>query len=276
LAPNDADMVSHRCNDSCDRYDIFDGKRKVSFVMEYLSGGELYDIIAESKYFSEENARDAVGDILGGVAYLHSQGIAHRDLKPENLLCVNKDFPLHVKVTDFGLSNFLESEKEGPMLRTVCGSMNYIAPEMLCADGYGPEVDLWACGVILHVMLSGKLPFNFANDTYQFLTSLKAGVAFDDAVWTTTSSEGRDLVAGLLEKNPRKRLTAKQALHHSWFLKTTELSKKSLRDLNKIRLLKSVRGSPTATSTGSRKVNLPKRLNTMAIVESKAKAKDFV
>lgn len=161
--------------------------------MEYLRGGELYDIIADAKFFSEEvravdasvsylgrtatslrglsiscspvlttiasplralvylrtllssvflvqNARDAIRDVLNGVAYLHSRGIAHRDLKPENLLCMNKEFPLRVKVSDFGLSNFLDSDKESRMMRTVCGSLNYIAPEMLRADGYGPEV----------------------------------------------------------------------------------------------------------------------------------------
>lgn len=89
-----------------------------------------------------QNARDAIRDVLKGVAYLHSQGITHRDLKPENLLCEKKEFPLHVKVSDFGLSNFLDTAEEGNMLRTVCGSLSYIAPEMALARGYGPEVSL--------------------------------------------------------------------------------------------------------------------------------------
>lgn len=93
--------------------------------------------------------------ILAGVRYLHSRNIVHRDIKPENVLCVGKMWPLEVKLTDFGLSNFLSEnpEKDTAMLLSHVGTSYYIAPEIVGKTGYGPAVDVWACGVVLYVSL---------------------------------------------------------------------------------------------------------------------------
>ncbi|KAG8336890.1 Vesicle-mediated ER to Golgi transport protein [Homalodisca vitripennis] len=142
----------------------------IFMIMEYVSGGELFDYIVKHGKLKEYEARRFFQQIISGVDYCHRHMIVHRDLKPENLLL---DHNLHVKIADFGLSNMM---MDGEFLRTSCGSPNYAAPEVISGKLYaGPEVDIWSCGVILYALLCGTLPFDDEHVPTLF-RKIKSGV----------------------------------------------------------------------------------------------------
>lgn len=195
--------------------DVFVTRRRIHFVMEYLAGGELFDYIAEHTQFTETHAATVMCDLLNALSYLHSRGIAHRDVKLENLLCANSTWPLNVKLADFGFANYVNSANE-PMLSSFVGTPYYIAPEMLRADPHGRPVDIWAGGVVLYILLSGKFPFGGKNETEYYQRVLYKQVYFPFEEWSTVSAEAKDLVRGMLCKDPQKRLTADECLRHPW------------------------------------------------------------
>ena len=127
-------------------------------ILEYASGGELFDFIVKKGKIEESLAAKFLQQLISGVEYLHKLNIVHRDLKPENLLL---DDDCNIKIVDFGLSNFY---KQGTLLKTACGSPCYAAPEMIAGKSYnGLKVDIWSCGVILFALLAGYLPFEDQN-----------------------------------------------------------------------------------------------------------------
>lgn len=135
------------------RYEVISTERHIIIVLEYV-GGELFDFIVNNGRMAEPQARRLFQQLISGVDYSHRLKIVHRDLKPENVLL---DEEHNVKIADFGLSNIVT---DGEFLDTSCGSPNYAAPEVIRGLRYtGPEIDVWSCGVILYVMLCGRLPF---------------------------------------------------------------------------------------------------------------------
>lgn len=199
-------------------YDIFDSARETYVVMEYLAGGELLDLITESDHLSERNSKHVIREVLQAIQYLHARGIVHRDVKPENILCVNRAWPLRVKLTDFGLSKLVglpQADGSERVMRSQCGTAYYLAPEIANNTPYSKPVDLWACGVVLYVMLAGKFPF-YGDTDEKFMRRLRAGVKFPDKEWAAVSSDAKSLVRGLLDPKPDSRLTALQALQHRW------------------------------------------------------------
>lgn len=135
------------------RYEVISTPTDIIFVLEF-AGGELFNYIVANGRMPESRARKFFQQIISGIEYSHRLKIVHRDLKPENILL---DDDLNVKITDFGLSNEIS---DGDFLATSCGSPNYAAPEVIRGGVYaGPEIDVWSSGVILYVMLSGRLPF---------------------------------------------------------------------------------------------------------------------
>eukprot|EP00179_Madagascaria_erythrocladioides_P006021 CAMPEP_0198317226 /NCGR_PEP_ID=MMETSP1450-20131203/6777_1 /TAXON_ID=753684 ORGANISM="Madagascaria erythrocladiodes, Strain CCMP3234" /NCGR_SAMPLE_ID=MMETSP1450 /ASSEMBLY_ACC=CAM_ASM_001115 /LENGTH=396 /DNA_ID=CAMNT_0044020415 /DNA_START=190 /DNA_END=1380 /DNA_ORIENTATION=+ len=193
-------------------FDIFDSPDRLYFVMEFLPGGELFDIIANENHFAEPKARDVMGQILNGVAHLHSHNIVHRDIKPENILSTRASFPLEVKLTDFGLSNFVEDT----LLASYVGTPYYLAPEIYRKQQYGFEVDLWACGVVLYILLSGKFPF-WGKSEHEYWERVYKGVKFPPREWEDVSDEAKDLVSSMLNIDPKRRPTAANARNHAWF-----------------------------------------------------------
>eukprot|EP00291_Cryptomonas_curvata_P013600 CAMPEP_0172188732 /NCGR_PEP_ID=MMETSP1050-20130122/22114_1 /TAXON_ID=233186 /ORGANISM="Cryptomonas curvata, Strain CCAP979/52" /LENGTH=387 /DNA_ID=CAMNT_0012863313 /DNA_START=248 /DNA_END=1407 /DNA_ORIENTATION=+ len=190
-------------------YEVMDTPTDIYVVMEYVSGGELFDHIVAKGRLSEDEARRFFQQIIAGVEYCHKNMVVHRDLKPENLLL---DQALNVKIADFGLSNMI---KDGAFLKTSCGSPNYAAPEVISGQLYaGSEVDLWSCGVILYALLCGNLPFDDENIASLF-KKIKGGV------YTMPGylSEGcRDLIPRMLLVDPLARITSSQLRKHPWFL----------------------------------------------------------
>ncbi|XP_015111482.1 ovarian-specific serine/threonine-protein kinase Lok isoform X2 [Diachasma alloeum] len=197
--------------------DIVDTPFTVFIVLELMEGGELFDRISANEGLPERVTKFMFWQICDAVAYLHSRGITHRDLKPENiLLASDQKYPL-VKVSDFGMSKFLDAAS---MLMTYCGTPLYVAPEILRRKGrgaYTAQVDVWSLGVILYVMLSGLCPFT-QNDPHMALDEqiLKGVYRFHSQKFDKVSMEAIDLIKSMLTVNPGKRRTIKQVLEHPW------------------------------------------------------------
>ncbi|CAI9104374.1 OLC1v1003032C1 [Oldenlandia corymbosa var. corymbosa] len=194
-------------------YDAFEDEINVYIVMELCEGGELLDrILARGGKYSEDEAKVVMAQILDVAAFCHLQGVVHRDLKPENFLYTSKDESSQLKVIDFGLSDFVRPDEK---LNDIVGSAYYVAPEVLHRS-YGSEADVWSIGVIAYILLCGSRPFWARTESGIFRAVLKADPSFDEAPWPSLSVEAKDFVKRLLHKDPRKRMTAAQALSHPW------------------------------------------------------------
>lgn len=204
-------------------YDIFDSMKHLHLVIEYMEGGELFDIIADQGHLSEQRASQIIREIIKGVDYLHGVGVVHCDIKPENILCKSQTWPLQVKLCDFGLANFYDKYNTSTMTAMI-GTPGYVAPEVVQRKPYGPPVDMWACGVVLYVMLSGRMPF-YGKDDIQCLRMTATGeYSFPDREWRDVSEDAKSLVRALLQIRPELRLTATAALQHKWLATPQNLS----------------------------------------------------
>ncbi|XP_078574562.1 5'-AMP-activated protein kinase catalytic subunit alpha-2-like isoform X11 [Branchiostoma floridae x Branchiostoma japonicum] len=188
-------------------YQVISTPADIFMVMEYVSGGELFDYIVKHGKLKEAEARRFFQQIISGVDYCHRHMIVHRDLKPENLLL---DSNRNVRIADFGLSNMMA---DGEFLRTSCGSPNYAAPEVISGKLYaGPEVDVWSCGVILYALLCGTLPFDDEHVPTLF-KKIKGGVfPIPDHLSPTVVG----LLRHMLEVDPVKRATIPEIREHEW------------------------------------------------------------
>ncbi|KAL3376393.1 hypothetical protein AABB24_003025 [Solanum stoloniferum] len=194
-------------------YDAYEDHENVYIVMELCEGGELLDrILLRGGKYTEDDARAVLTQILKVVAFCHLQGVVHRDLKPENFLFMSKDENAQLKAIDFGLSDFVKPDER---LNDIVGSAYYVAPEVLHRS-YSTEADVWSIGVISYILLCGSRPFWARTESGIFRAVLKADPGFEEQPWPTLSSEAKDFVKRLLNKDPRKRMTAAQALGHPW------------------------------------------------------------
>jgi len=208
--------------------DMYDAGDKFLFVMELVTGGELFDRIVQKGSYSEDDARILVKRIVRGVNYLHKNGIAHRDLKPENLLLKTKENDFDVKIADFGLSSFLDSQK---MMQTACGTPAYVAPEVLQSGGYDKEVDMWSIGVITYILLCGFPPFHAENVRALLQVVIRAEYDFPSPYWDPISPLAKEFIGRLLTKDPAARMTAKQTLKHPWLKSTgSKIDLRTFRD----------------------------------------------
>eukprot|EP00727_Mastigamoeba_balamuthi_P004393 m51a1_g13952 putative myosin light chain (435) ;mRNA; r:926374-928245 len=195
-------------------YDVYTTATSVSFVLELVEGGELFDRIATRGRFAEKDAALLFHQMLLAVLYLHDRSIAHRDLKPENILLCYTAHGTEVKISDFGLSKDTSIEE----MSSVCGSPDYVAPEVLDGNVYGPECDVWSLGVLLYVLLSAYLPFHDSSQSYEELYERISSARFDydRRVWSLVSAQAKDLIAKMLVVDPKKRLTVRECLEHPW------------------------------------------------------------
>ncbi|KAF3619243.1 Calcium-dependent protein kinase 2 [Capsicum annuum] len=184
----------------------------VHVVMEHCAGGELFDRIIQRGHYTERKAAELTRTIFGVVEACHSLSVMHRDLKPENFLFVDQKEDSLLKTIDFGLSVFF---KPGERFTDVVGSPYYVAPEVL-KKRYGPEADVWSAGVIVYILLSGVPPFWAENEQGIFEQVLHGDLDFSSDPWPSISEDAKDLVRGMLVRDPRKRLTAHEVLCHRW------------------------------------------------------------
>jgi carbon catabolite-derepressing protein kinase len=192
-------------------YEVISTPTDIIIVLEY-AGGELFNYIVANGRMPEQRARRFFQQLISGIEYSHKLKIVHRDLKPENVLL---DDDLNVKIADFGLSNEI---KDGDFLKTSCGSPNYAAPEVIRGGLYtGPEIDVWSCGVILYVMLCGRLPFE-DDDVQTLFTKISQGSYHMPSY---LPSDARGLINAMLAVDPVKRITIPEISQHPFF--TTDL-----------------------------------------------------
>ncbi|XP_068949021.1 5'-AMP-activated protein kinase catalytic subunit alpha-2 isoform X1 [Petaurus breviceps papuanus] len=189
-------------------YQVISTPTDFFMVMEYVSGGELFDYICKHGRVEETEAKRLFQQILSAVDYCHRHMVVHRDLKPENVLL---DAHMNAKIADFGLSNMMS---DGEFLRTSCGSPNYAAPEVISGRLYaGPEVDIWSCGVILYALLCGTLPFDDEHVPTLF-KKIRGGVFYIPEYLNRSIAT---LLMHMLQVDPLKRATIKDIREHEWF-----------------------------------------------------------
>ena len=196
-------------------FEFYSNQESYSIVTELCSGGELFQEIVDKGPFNENYSAYVMFQILSAINYCHNMKIVHRDLKPENILIVDRDknnYP-RVKICDFGTSKMFE---KGAIQRKLVGSSYYIAPEVL-KKHYDEKCDLWSCGVILYILLSGRPPFGGENDK-EIMERVSIGkYDLQSSPFNKVSKNGIDLIQKLLIMDPKKRICAQDALLHPWF-----------------------------------------------------------
>ncbi|NP_001382220.1 death-associated protein kinase 2 isoform 14 [Homo sapiens] len=195
-------------------HDVYENRTDVVLILELVSGGELFDFLAQKESLSEEEATSFIKQILDGVNYLHTKKIAHFDLKPENIMLLDKNIPIpHIKLIDFGLAHEIE---DGVEFKNIFGTPEFVAPEIVNYEPLGLEADMWSIGVITYILLSGASPF--LGDTKQETLANITAVSydFDEEFFSQTSELAKDFIRKLLVKETRKRLTIQEALRHPW------------------------------------------------------------
>ncbi|KAJ1606247.1 putative OSK4 [Cryptosporidium canis] len=189
-------------------YEVIDTPSDIYIIMEYVTGGELFDYITQKGRISEDESRRLFQQIISGMEYCYINRICHRDLKPENILLDENN---NIKIGDFGLSSFIS---DGDFLNTSCGSPNYAAPEVVSGKAYtGPEIDIWSCGVILYALLCGSLPFDDENVGNLF-RKIRLG-AFN--LPGHISNLAKVLITKMLTVDPSLRITYKEIRYSTWF-----------------------------------------------------------
>ncbi|XP_051165219.1 calcium/calmodulin-dependent protein kinase type II alpha chain isoform X7 [Leptopilina boulardi] len=183
-------------------------------VFDLVTGGELFEDIVAREFYSEADASHCIQQILESVHHCHHNGVVHRDLKPENLLLASKAKGAAVKLADFGLA--IEVQGDVQAWYGFAGTPGYLSPEVLKKEPYGKPVDIWACGVILYILLVGYPPF-WDEDQHRLYQQIKQGsYDYPTPEWDTVTPEAKNLINQMLTVNPSKRITASEALKHPW------------------------------------------------------------
>ncbi|XP_043937988.1 serine/threonine-protein kinase H1 [Protopterus annectens] len=247
--------------------EVFETQDRVYMVMELATGGELFDRIIAKGSFTERDATRVLQMVLDGVKYLHTLGITHRDLKPENLLYYHPGADSKIMITDFGLAS---ARKKGDdyMMKTTCGTPEYIAPEVLVRKAYTNSVDMWALGVVSYILLSGTMPFEDDNRTRLYRQILKGKYSYSGEPWPNVSNLAKDFIDRLLTVDPNERMAAVQALKHPWIVSMAASS--SMKNLHRSisqNLLKrassrcqSIKSAQSTRSSRSTKSNKSRRV----------------
>ena len=219
--------------------DFFSLKMEYNIITEFCQEGELYNEIKAKAPFTEELSAYYIREILLAVHYCHNMKIVHRDLKPENILIVQrmKNGFHPIKIIDFGTAKVFSKTKKEHLL---IGSAYYIAPEVLNKN-YNEKCDLWSCGVILYFMLCGKVPFNGKNEKELFENIHKGKYDLESYPWGIISENAKDLIKKLLILDTKKRLSAEEALKHSWFNIEIIKEMNNINSINEINTIKLIR-----------------------------------
>uniref|UniRef100_A0A2P2HYU1 Serine/threonine-protein kinase H1 homolog n=1 Tax=Hirondellea gigas TaxID=1518452 RepID=A0A2P2HYU1_9CRUS len=186
-------------------------------VLELMTGGDIFDRLFDTGTYCERDAVKVLKQVLEGVEYLHAIGITHRDIKPNNVLYYQPGKESRVVITDFGMAHIRRSASD-VLMNEVCGTPEYLAPEVVSRQQYTQAVDVWAVGVMAFIILRGDFPFSLTDRLALFRAIARADYSLDDQVWETKSEECRQFVRSLLSRDGGTRPTATEALQHTWLL----------------------------------------------------------
>lgn len=202
---------------------VYEDEEYIHLVTELCQGGELFEKIIERTSqpgvgcFTEQEVARILYQILSAVAYMHEYNCVHRDIKPENILFETRDESSPIKIIDLGLARKHYGKRREPPMSTIVGTPYYIAPEVLCKR-YDKSCDIWSIGVIAYTLFTGYPPFNGDDDKKVFAAVRKGKYYFHQDDWKHLSIGAQKFIIALLEKDPQRRITAKQALRHPWLL----------------------------------------------------------
>ncbi|VUZ41267.1 unnamed protein product [Hymenolepis diminuta] len=237
-------------------------------VFDLVTGGELFEDIVAREYYSEADASNCMKQILESVNYCHQNNIVHRDLKPENLLLASKTRGAAVKLADFGLA--IEVQGDQFAWFGFAGTPGYLSPEVLRKEPYGKPVDIWACGVILYILLVGYPPF-WDDDQNRLYNQIKSGsYEYPPPEWDTVTAEAKNLINSMLTMNPSKRITAAEALKHQWIFQPERVASSMHRQetvecLKKFNAKRKLKGAILTTMIATRNIFFDSiRLNSAA------------
>uniref|UniRef100_UPI00398F1BB9 calcium/calmodulin-dependent protein kinase type II subunit beta isoform X41 n=1 Tax=Pristiophorus japonicus TaxID=55135 RepID=UPI00398F1BB9 len=232
-------------------------------VFDLVTGGELFEDIVAREYYSEADASHCIQQILEAVLHCHQMGVVHRDLKPENLLLASKCKGAAVKLADFGLAIEVQGEQQAWF--GFAGTPGYLSPEVLRKEAYGKPVDIWACGVILYILLVGYPPF-WDEDQHKLYQQIKAGAYdFPSPEWDTVTPEAKNLINQMLTINPAKRITATEALKHPWVCQRSTVAsmmhrQETVECLKKFNARRKLKGAILTTMLATRNFSAAKSL----------------
>ncbi|XP_051792355.1 calcium/calmodulin-dependent protein kinase type II subunit delta isoform X19 [Erpetoichthys calabaricus] len=232
-------------------------------VFDLVTGGELFEDIVAREYYSEADASHCIQQILEAVLHCHQMGVVHRDLKPENLLLASKCKNAAVKLADFGLAIEVQGDQQAWF--GFAGTPGYLSPEVLRKEAYGKPVDIWACGVILYILLVGYPPF-WDEDQHKLYQQIKAGAYdFPSPEWDTVTPEAKNLINQMLTINPAKRITAQEALKHPWVCQRSTVAsmmhrQETVECLKKFNARRKLKGAILTTMLATRNFSAAKSL----------------
>nr|XP_046241557.1 calcium/calmodulin-dependent protein kinase (CaM kinase) II beta 1 isoform X24 [Scatophagus argus] len=239
-------------------------------LFDLVTGGELFEDIVAREYYSEADASHCIQQILEAVLHCHQMGVVHRDLKPENLLLASKCKNAAVKLADFGLAIEVQGDQQAWF--GFAGTPGYLSPEVLRKEAYGKPVDIWACGVILYILLVGYPPF-WDEDQHKLYQQIKAGAYdFPSPEWDTVTPEAKNLINQMLTINPAKRITAQEALKHPWVCQRSTVAsmmhrQETVECLKKFNARRKLKGAILTTMLVSRNFSAKTLLNKKADVK---------
>ncbi|XP_075881966.1 calcium/calmodulin-dependent protein kinase (CaM kinase) II beta 1 isoform X20 [Nelusetta ayraudi] len=234
-------------------------------LFDLVTGGELFEDIVAREYYSEADASHCIHQILESVHHIHQHEIVHRDLKPENLLLASKCKNAAVKLADFGLAIEVQGDQQAWF--GFAGTPGYLSPEVLRKEAYGKPVDIWACGVILYILLVGYPPF-WDEDQHKLYQQIKAGAYdFPSPEWDTVTPEAKNLINQMLTINPAKRITAQEALKHPWVCQRSTVAsmmhrQETVECLKKFNARRKLKGAILTTMLVSRNFSVGSRQTT--------------
>ncbi|XP_063066021.1 calcium/calmodulin-dependent protein kinase type II subunit beta isoform X9 [Engraulis encrasicolus] len=244
-------------------------------LFDLVTGGELFEDIVAREYYSEADASHCIQQILEAVLHCHQMGVVHRDLKPENLLLASKCKNAAVKLADFGLAIEVQGDQQAWF--GFAGTPGYLSPEVLRKEAYGKPVDIWACGVILYILLVGYPPF-WDEDQHKLYQQIKAGAYdFPSPEWDTVTPEAKNLINQMLTINPTKRITADQALKHPWVCQRSTVAsmmhrQETVECLKKFNARRKLKGAILTTMLVSRNFSVGRQSTSPASVSMVAAA----
>ncbi|XP_077325748.1 calcium/calmodulin-dependent protein kinase type II subunit beta isoform X22 [Lithobates pipiens] len=242
-------------------------------IFDLVTGGELFEDIVAREYYSEADASHCIQQILEAVLHCHQMGVVHRDLKPENLLLASKCKGAAVKLADFGLAIEVQGEQQAWF--GFAGTPGYLSPEVLRKEAYGKPVDIWACGVILYILLVGYPPF-WDEDQHKLYQQIKAGAYdFPSPEWDTVTPEAKNLINQMLTINPAKRITAHEALKHPWVCQRSTVAsmmhrQETVECLKKFNARRKLKGAILTTMLATRNFSVGRQTTAPATITTAA------